>query len=125
MPEGADFNWECGGNAPAIYMHPDITQGWVFWQGNDTECMITGYDGPKAWITIYTVPSTHDGLNVIAVASFSGFINLETLAFWEDSHVTEMPSMEGCAKLQMIKVEPYNIFVGSVLPSSITSIPDG
>ena len=124
MPEGADFNWECGGNAPAIYMHPDITQGWVFWQGSDTECIISAYDGPKAWITSYTVPTTHDGLYVIAADVFSGFINLETLSFWENSHVTVMPSMEGCAKLQMIKVEPYNIFVGSVLPASITSIPD-
>ena len=30
MPE-VDLNWYCGGNAPAIYMHPDITQGWIFW----------------------------------------------------------------------------------------------
>ncbi len=124
MPEGADFNWECGGNAPAIYMHPEITQGWMFWQGNDTECMITGYDGPKAWITTYTVPSTHDGLNVIAANVFSGFINLETLNFWNNSHVTVMPSMQGCTNLKHVNVRLNNNTYPDQTPPSMTSIPD-
>ena len=53
-PEGAtpeiDFNFGCEG-AAEIYMHAEITQGWKFWQFNATECMITGYDGPKARLT--------------------------------------------------------------------------
>ena len=92
-PEGSipyymDFNSGCGGNAPAIYMHPDITQGWIFWQGSATECMITAYDGPKAWVTSCTVPAILDGLYVIAADVFDGFVNLETLIFPYDSHVT-------------------------------------
>ena len=124
MPEGADFNWECGGNAPAIYMHPDITQGWVFWQGSDTECIISAYDGPKAWITTYTVPTTHDGLYVIAADVFSGFINLETLVFWENSHVTEMPKMQDCTKFKHVNVRLNNNVYSDQTPPSMTSIPD-
>ena len=124
MPEGADFNWECGDNAPAIYMHPDITQGWVFWQGSETECIISAYDGPKAWITTYTVPSTHDGLNVIAANVFSGFINLETLNFWNNSHVTVMPSMQGCTNLKHVNVRLNNNTYPDQTPPSMTSIPD-
>ena len=124
MPEGADFNWECGGNAPVIYMHPDITQGWVFWQGSDTECIISAYDGPKAWITSYTVPTTHDGLYVIAADVFSGFINLETLNFWDNSHVTDMPSMQGCTNLKHVNVRFYNNTYPDQTPPSMTSIPD-
>ena len=120
-----DFNLGCEGNAPEIYMHPDITQGWVFWQGSDTECIILAYDGPKAWITEYTVPTTHDGLNVIAADVFSGFINLETLIFWENSHVTQMPSMQGCTNFKHVHVRHnYNTVYQDNTPLSITSIPD-
>ena len=121
MPEGANFNVDCGGTAPQIYMHPDITQGWVFWQGSDTECIILAYDGPKAWITSYTVPSTHDGLNVVAADVFSGFINLETLIFPNDSHVTEMPRMEGCTNFKHVQISDAYL---DRTPSSMTSIPD-
>ena len=122
MP-GIDLNFNCGNGAPEIYMHPDITQGWMFWQGNGTECMITGYDGPKAWITSYAVPTTHDGLNVIAVASFSGFINLETLVFPSDSHVTVMPNMQDCTKFKNVKASG-NSSPDYRTPNSMTSIPD-
>ena len=128
-PEGSipyymDFNSGCGGNAPEIYMHPDITQGWIFWQCSPTECMITAYDGPKAWITSYTVPEIHDGLNVIAADVFDGFINLEELIFPYVSNVTQMPSMQGCTKLKHVNVRRSISVDQDQTPTSITSIPD-
>ena len=123
MPE-VDLNWYCGGNAPEIYMHPDITQGWIFWQGSPTECIISAYDGPKAWITSYTVPAIHDGLYVIAADVFDGFINLETLYFWYDSHVTDMPSMQGCTNFKHVNVRLNNSVHQDNTPPSMTSIPD-
>ena len=123
IPEG-DFNWECGGNAPAIYMHPDITQGWMFQQTNSTECIITGYDGPKTWVTSYEVPNTHNGLNVTAVAAFSGFINLETLVFGHGSHVTQLPSMQGCTNFEHFNVRLNDTVYSDKTPPSMTSVPD-
>ena len=123
MP-GIDLNFNCGNGAPEIYMHPDITQGWMFWQGSDTECMITGYDGPKAWITSYTVPTTHDGLYVISADVFSDFINLETLIFWENSHVTVMPRMQDCTNFKHVNVRLNNNVYSDQTPPSMTSIPD-
>jgi uncharacterized repeat protein (TIGR02543 family) len=123
MP-GIDLNWYCGGNAPEIYMHPDITQGWLFQQTNSTECMITGYDGPKAWVTSYEVPDTHDGLNVTAVAAFSGLINLETLVFGHGSHVTQMPSMQGFTNFEHVNVRLIDTVYLDQTPPSMTSIPD-
>ncbi|MBR5726412.1 MAG: leucine-rich repeat protein [Muribaculaceae bacterium] len=119
-----DLNLGCEGNAPEIYMHPDITQGWVFWQGSDTECIISAYDGPKAWITEYTVPSTHDGLYVIAADVFSGFINLETLIFPNNSHVTQMPRMQGCTNFKHVNIRLNNNVFQDRTPPSMTSIPD-
>ena len=120
-----DFNLGCEGNAPEIYMHPDITQGWVFWQGSDTECIILAYDGPKAWITEYTVPVIHKGKYVIgsAASAFSGFINLETLVFPDNSHVTQMPNMEGCTKLEHVNTSDGSTVYADRAPNSMTSIP--
>ncbi len=122
MP-GIDLNFNCGNGAPEIYMHPDITQGWIFWQGNATECMITAYDGPKAWITSYAVPAIHDGLYVIAADVFDGFINLEELIFPYASHVTQMPSMQGCTKFKNVRANGNNP-PDYRTPNSMTSIPD-
>ena len=129
-PEGAtpeiDFNFGCEG-AAEIYMHAEITQGWKFWQFNATECMITGYDGPKARLTSITIPVTDDGLKVTQVSSFIGFTNLETLNFYYESYVEQMPSIQECPKLKNINIldsRDNSIMSTNKTPPRMTRIPD-
>lgn len=129
-PEGAtpeiDFNFGCEG-AAEIYMHAEITQGWKFWQFNATECMITGYDGPKARLTSITIPVTDDGLKVTQVSSFIGFTNLETLNFYYESYVDQMPSMQECPKLKNINIlnsRDNSIMSTNKTPPRMTKIPE-
>ena len=121
---GYDFNTGCGSGSAHIYMHVEKTQGWIFWQGNATQCMITGFDGPKTAITSITIPVTLNNLKVIAInMAFSDFINLETMIFAKGTVLEQMPSAQGCKKLK--KVISYDAFgsTNTNLPPTIKTIP--
>ena len=128
-PEGAtpeiDFNFGCEG-AAEIYMHADITQGWTYRQISQTACTMS-FEGPKAGIHSFNVPSTYKGLDVIAVSGLNGCVNLETLYFNSDSHVEQMPLLQDCSKLKNINIldsRDNSIISTNKTPPRMTKIPE-
>ncbi len=120
---GYDLNTGCGSSSDYIYMHTTAgNKGWVISMNSaQTQCTITGYQGTKTNKTSITIPKYIDGAQVTGFSGsvFNGFTNLETLIFYEDTQVSEMPSMQGCSKFKNIKTGSVN----NKTPASMTSIP--
>ena len=119
--EGYDLNTGAGGDY--IYMHAGTGyKGWtISMNSNHTQCTITGYQGTKNNKTIVYIPNYIDGAPVTGFSGsvFSGFTNLETMFFFENTQVIQMASMQGCSKFIRIRTgNEYNI-----TPASMTSIP--
>ena len=96
---GYDLNTGAGGDY--IYMHASTgNKGWVIsMNSNHTQCTITGYQGTKNNKTTVYIPNYIDGAPVTGFSGsvFSGFTNLETMFFYENTQVTQMASMQGCS----------------------------
>lgn len=119
---GYDLNTGCGSGSEYIYMHADKSQGWIFTMNTaETECIIKGFDGPKANFREISIPSSLDGAWVLGISgmNFSGFTNLETMRFFTDSHVDQMPSLQGCSKFYNVRTNNYDYRT----PPSMTKIP--
>ena len=118
---GYDLNTGAGGDY--IYMHAGTgNKGWVIsMNSNHTQCTITGYQGTKNNKTTVYIPNYIDGAPVIGFSGsvFSGFTNLETMFFYENTQVTQMASMQGCSKFYNVKTGNKN----HQTPASMTSIP--
>ncbi len=113
---GYDLN--TGGGGDYIYMHTaTAAKGWII---NTSSGNITGYQGTKTNKTSLTVPLYIDGVQVANFdgSVFSGFTNLETLAFYDNTIVSQMPSMQGCSKFKHVKTGSTN----DKTPASMTSI---
>ena len=123
--KGYNLNSNAGGSK--IYMLRSLDQvfGWTIVKNTyGDQCMITGYEGPTANITSITIPLTIENTTVESIGmNFSGFTDLETLYFHDDTSIDEMPSMEGCSKLRHIKLINDNLTYDEWLPNSITKIP--
>jgi len=120
---GYDLNTGCGSSSDYIYMHAGTgNKGWVIsMNSNHTQCTITGYQGTKNNKTTVYIPNYIDGAPVTGFSGsvFSGFTNLETMFFYENTQVTQMASMQGCSKFYNVKTGNKN----HQTPSSMTSIP--
>lgn len=118
---GYDLNTGAGGDY--IYMHAaTATKGWtVSINSDNSKCVITGYQGTKTNKTSITVPLYIDGAQVANFdgSVFSGFTKLETLAFYDNTIVSQMPTMQGCSKFKHVKTGSTN----DKTPASMTSIP--
>ena len=120
---GYDLNTGCGSGSAYIYMHTaTAAKGWtVAIDPNSSQCIITGYQGTKTNKSSLTVPLYIDGAKVANFEGsvFSGFTNLETLAFYDNTIITQMPSMQGCSKFKHVKTGSIN----DRTPTSMKSIP--
>ena len=116
---GYDLNAGAGGDY--IYMHIGKSQGWTITNSAGTQCYINGFDGPKAPITSITIPTTLGGAQVAGFTGtvFSGFTNLETMTFNENTIISQMPSLQGCSKFKHVRTGTVN----DQTPPSITNIP--
>ncbi|MBR5117537.1 MAG: BspA family leucine-rich repeat surface protein, partial [Muribaculaceae bacterium] len=119
--EGYDLNTGAGGDY--IYMHVGTgNKGWtISMNSTQTQCTITGYQGTKNNKTIVYMPNYIDGVPVTGFSGsvFSGFTNLETMFFFENTQVIQMASMQGCSKFRSIRTgNEYN-----KTPASMTIIP--
>ena len=97
-------------------------KGWTVSTNSDnSECIITGYQGTKTNKTSITVPLYIDGAQVANFDGpvFSGFTKLETLAFYDNTIVSQMPTMQGCSMFKHMKTGNTN----DKTPTSMTSIP--
>ena len=103
---GYDLNTGCGSGSDYIYMHAERAPGWIY-TTNTTgdQCYIKGFEGPKSLITNIVAPVFIDGATVIGFSGpvFSGFLNLETIKFFGETIIDEMPSMQGCSKFYDVK----------------------
>ncbi len=121
--EGYDLNTGCGSGSAYIYMHAGTgNKGWTISMNSaQTQCTITGYQGTKNNKSSITIPKYIDGASVTGFSGsvFSGFTNLETMVFYENTQVSQMPSMQGCSKFKNIKTGNAN----NKTPASMTSIP--
>ena len=121
---GYDLNTGAGGNY--IYMHTDKAEGWtVAFFVNGAECRITGYEGPKLPFSSITIPYSLDNALVTFITSgvFTGFTNLESINFYDNSAIEWMPSMKNCAKLKHVNIiqdEEINFFQDGVIVPDIT-----
>ena len=103
---GYDLNTGCGSNSAYIYMHTDKSQGWTISKNSSgTQCNITGFDGPKSNIRTVTIPTEIDGAQVINFSGnvFSGFANLESMVFYDNTAVSQMPSLQGCSTFKHVR----------------------
>ena len=120
---GYDLNAGCGSGSAYIYMHAaTAAKGWTVSTNSDnSECIITGYQGTKTNKTSITVPLYIDGAQVANFDGpvFSGFTKLETLAFYDNTIVSQMPTMQGCSMFKHVKTGNTN----DKTPTSMTSIP--
>ena len=117
---GYDLNSGAGGDY--IYMHAAKSQGWIVVNSvSENRCVITDFDGPKSAFTSITIPVSINGkmLENFSGSLFGGFTNLETLAFYDNTIVSQMPSMQGCSKFKHVKTGSTN----DKTPDSMTSIP--
>ena len=120
---GYDLNAGCGSGSAYIYMHAaTAAKGWTVSTNSDNnECNITGYQGTKTNKTSITVPLYIDGAQVANFDGpvFSGFTKLETLAFYDNTIVSQMSTMQGCSMFKHVKTGNTN----DKTPTSMTSIP--
>ena len=118
---GYDLN--SGASGDYIYMHAaTAAKGWtISLDANSNQCLITGYQGTKTNKSSLTVPLYIDGAKVANFdgLDFSEFTKLETLAFYDNTIVSQMPSMYGCSKFKHVKTGDVN----DKTPNSMTSIP--
>ena len=102
-----DLNKGCGSSSEYIYMHVNsASKGWLI-NTNGTQCTITGYAGNKSNKTAITIPLTIDGAIVSGFSGqvFSGFNNLKTITFNENTIITQMPLMQGCNNLKHVNTD--------------------
>lgn len=122
---GIDLNKGAGGDY--IYMHTQYSEGWIFVKNvTGDQCYIDGFEGPVATITSITIPYSIDNADVIGVRmNFSAFKNLETMKFYWNSLIDQMPSVKGCSKLKDINLLKSNGTNGeaNTLPEKITYVP--
>ena len=122
---GYDLNSGAGGDY--IYMHVSTDRaGWTARDVANHICRITGYNGNQEEITELTVPTTINGSTAISFddMDFSGFKNLETLNFYSDASVENMPSLKGLKKFKHVNIVHFSgsIFHWDELPASITTL---
>ena len=121
--EGYDLNTGCGSSSDYIYMHIGTgNKGWTISMNSaQTQCSITGYQGNKTNKTTITIPNYIDDAQVTGFTGsvFSGWTKLETMAFYTNTIVSQMPSMQGCSKFKNIKTGGES----NKTPESMTSIP--
>ena len=116
---GYDLNAGAGGDY--IYMHIVKSQGWTITNSAGNQCYINGFDSPKAAITSITIPTMLGGAQVAGFTGsvFSGFTNLETMIFNENTIISQMPSLQGCSKFKHVRTGTAN----DQTPPSMTNIP--
>ena len=127
---GYDLNTGCGSGSAYIYMHTDKAQGWeIFMSSDHSQCYITGFDGPMAALKSVIIPLYVDNSQVIGFKEFdfTGFTNLETINFYDNTVIDWMPSMQNCYKLKQVNTldNDGNDFNHSInmIPYSMTVIP--
>ena len=103
---GYDLNTGCGSGSDYIYMHAERAPGWIYttnYAGD--QCYIKGFEGPKSLITNIVAPVFIDGATVIGFSGpvFNGFSNLETIKFFGETIIDEMPSMQGCSNFYNVR----------------------
>ena len=118
-----DLNKGAGSSSDYIYMHVDMSQGWII-QKNVTgdQCYIKSFDGPKTHFSSIIMPYSIDGAIVTGATSdvFAGFSNLETLTFFNGAQIEEMPVIQGCSKLKHVNTTSNY----DQTPLYMTKIPD-
>lgn len=118
-----DLNKGAGSSSDYIYMHVDMSQGWII-QKNVTgdQCYIKSFDGPKTHFSSIIMPHSIDGAIVTGATSdvFAGFSNLETLTFFNGAQIEEMPVIQGCSKLKHVNTTSNY----DQTPLYMTKIPD-
>ncbi len=126
---GYDLNTGCGSGSAYIYMHTDKAQGWEIFKSSDhSQCYITGFDGPMAALKSVIIPLYVDNSQVLGFKefNFSGFTNLETMNFYNNTVIDWMPSMQNCSKFKHVNalyVDPHLNSGNDVTPYSMTVIP--
>ena len=105
-----------------------VTSANGFWEYNLTTggCYITGYLGSKE-ITETVIPKTLDGHTVVSIRNgvFSGFNKLETIYFYSDASIENMPSVSNCPSFKNVNVfdvDNNNAVIRNRLPASIKEI---
>ena len=94
-----------------------------------TYSIITAYTGSdKTTLTSLNFPKQLGGKEVMGIAYnfyFSEFTNLQTLNFYQNAQIDEMPSVMGCSKLAHINVilDNGSIYETDELPLAIKTIP--
>ena len=126
---GYDLNAGCGSGSDYIYMHTDKAQGWEIYKSSDqSQCYITGFDGPMEALKSVIIPLSVDNAEVLGFNGFdfSGFTNLETINFYNNTVIDWMPSMQNCSKLKHVNtlhVVPELYSGNDMTPYSMTVIP--
>ena len=127
---GYDLNSGAGGNY--IYMFLEIAgAGWTFQDLPDNQCLITGYNGKLDEITTLIVPYSINGSPVIGfddTVDFSEFTNLESLFFYPNTAIEEMPSLQGLEKFKHVNTFigiMDGFYFGDQTPEGIKTLPAG
>ena len=124
---GFDLNKGCGSGSDYIYMHPQLSAGWIITKNyTGDQCYIDGYEGLANTFTTITIPYSIDNATVIGVRmNFSAFKNLETMNIYRYTLIDRMPSVRGCSKFKNVNVLSPNgdISEQNTLPDNITYVP--
>ncbi len=124
---GYDLNAGCGSSSDYIYMHVGTDRvGWTYVDVAQRQCRITGFNGKQDEFTVLTVPTTINGSTVLSfnyTMDFSGFTNLETLNFYSNTLIEEMPSLAGLKKFKHVnRLLNNDIIYYDELPSSMITL---
>ena len=126
---GYDLNAGAGGDY--IYMHADKSQGWTTTTNTaGTQCVIKGFEGPKAAITSIDIPTSIDGADVTGFSgfNFSGFTILETMAFFDNTIIDSAPVLQGCSSFKHLNIKDslntINTIYQDKTPTSMVHIPE-
>ncbi|MBR6248489.1 MAG: leucine-rich repeat protein [Muribaculaceae bacterium] len=124
---GYDLNAGCGSSSDYIYMHFGTDRvGWTYVDVAQRQCRITGFNGKQDEFTVLTVPTTINGSKVLSfnyTMDFSGFTNLETLNFYGNTLIEEMPSLAGLKKFKHVnRLLNNDIIYYDELPSSMITL---
>jgi hypothetical protein len=110
-----------------------ISEEWYYNEVVGNKCTITGAlgtDQQKAKVTTLTIPKALDGKTVIGFGrdALSGYINLQTIKFYYDTEIEDMPYVQNNTKFTtvlLINDNKETITGGTnCLPASMTEIGD-
>ena len=111
-------------------MHIDNSERASWWTISKTDggCLITGYEGAKYEVTAITIPNTIEAKKVTGFSGmeFHYFINLVTIYFYENTAITQMPSVQGMKDFKYVhlKNSTGETAASNTLPNSMTEIGD-